>query len=205
MENDDFKRIIVESEVNPNCGSQILLREDLATIVQNSLLFFESQRYYLSSWCVMSNHVHVVVSPIGTNDVSQILHSWKSFTANRINEILHRSGPCWSIGSFVHLVRSYNYWMKFNNYTENNPVEAGYCLNKSEWYFSSACQKFERSQYLEFVSPYDLPKVEIQKGWKFPKLEKNGCTYFITFCLDDAAKLWKARNKQVSKENVFKE
>jgi REP element-mobilizing transposase RayT len=184
MDKDNFDEIVSKSEIDPYLGSQVLLQENIAEIVQNALLFFESQRYFLSAWCVMSNHVHVVVSPIGSYNMSQILHSWKSFTANVINKILNREGPFWAQESFVHLIRLYDYWTKFVDYSEDNPVNANYCKSKSEWRFSSAGQNFKRSPNLEFISPYDLPKVNMEPKRKFPKLEKNGCTYFVTFCLD---------------------
>jgi hypothetical protein len=36
---------------------------------------------------VAANHVHVLVTPHGENELSAILHSWKSFTAHKILKV----------------------------------------------------------------------------------------------------------------------
>ena len=61
-----------------------LKNPEVAEIVQNALMHFDGERYELHAWAVMSNHVHVVVTPkAATHSLSTILHSWKSFTANK--------------------------------------------------------------------------------------------------------------------------
>jgi REP element-mobilizing transposase RayT len=37
--------------------------------------------YALDESVVMPNHVHLLVTPLGEHRLSDILHSWKSFTA----------------------------------------------------------------------------------------------------------------------------
>ena len=50
-------------------------------------------RYRLLAWCIMPNHVHVVVEPIEGTGLGAIVQAWKSFTAHRANSVLDRSGP----------------------------------------------------------------------------------------------------------------
>ena len=57
-----------------------------------------------SSFAIAGNHVLVV--PVAGIDLSEILHSWKSFTANAINRALGRKGVLWQDESHDHLVRS---------------------------------------------------------------------------------------------------
>ena len=110
----------------------------LARIVEEALLFFRSQRYDLHAWCVMPDHVHVVVAPFPDHDLGSIIHSWKSYTAHLINLRTHRSGPVWQRESFDHLICSAEDFDRFITYVEDNPVAAGLCTTREQWPFSSA-------------------------------------------------------------------
>ena len=92
----------------------------------------------LLAWCVMPDHVHVLVTPLHDWSLERILHSWKSFTANEVNRMLHRKGTFWQPESFDHLVRSNEAFESFVAYIEANPVAAGLCSDPSAWQFSSA-------------------------------------------------------------------
>lgn len=86
----------------------------------------------------MPNHVHAVVTPYADHSLLDILHSWKSFTAHKINRRLGRSGRVWQQETFDHLIRSPESFEKFVRYTELNPVEAGMVARPEDWPFSSA-------------------------------------------------------------------
>jgi REP element-mobilizing transposase RayT len=72
----------------------------------------------------MPNHVHVLVTPHGDIDLSTILHSWKSYTGNRVNEIVGERGSLWQQESFNHLVRSKDQFDHFRRYIRRNPEKA---------------------------------------------------------------------------------
>ena len=78
-------------------GSCVLHDPKVAEIVQKALLNFEGDRYRLAAWCIMPNHVHVVLTPLGEHGLSDILHSWKSFTSNKINKAIGHKGPLWEL------------------------------------------------------------------------------------------------------------
>ena len=61
----------------------------IAEIVCKNLLKFDGNKYRLLAWCIMPNHVHAVVTPLGEDTLSGILHSWKSYTSSRINRLLN--------------------------------------------------------------------------------------------------------------------
>ncbi len=68
-------------------GSCVLSMPEVRTIVENALRHFDGNRYALDEFAVASNHVHVLVTPLGEHDLSEILHSWKSFTAHEILKV----------------------------------------------------------------------------------------------------------------------
>jgi REP element-mobilizing transposase RayT len=119
-------------------GSRILRRAQAAALVQNALLYFEMQRYQLAAWCVMPNHVHVAYTALGAHSPADIHHSWKSYTAHRINKRLGRRGALWERESFDHLIRSVEHYEAYVAYIEHNPVAAGLCARPEQWPFSSA-------------------------------------------------------------------
>ncbi len=118
-------------------GSCALARDSVAALVQSALLHFHEQRYHLHAWCVMPNHVHVVVTPLAEHGLSDILHSWKSYSSKKANALLGQSGPFWERESFDHLCRTPQQVQWFVQYTEQNPVQAGLCHSAQDWPFSS--------------------------------------------------------------------
>ena len=97
-------------------GACHLKNKEIKTIVENALRFFDGARYILDEFVVSVNHVHVLVEPKGGYQLSDILHSWKSFTANEIHKLTGESGAFWQKESFDHLVRSEASLGKFREY-----------------------------------------------------------------------------------------
>ena len=106
-------------------GECWLRRPDLGALVEAALRHFDGDRYALGPFVVMPNHVHVLVVPIREHTLSDILHTWKSFTANQANRNLGRTGPFWQEESFDHLVRDEAALERFTRYIETNPAQAG--------------------------------------------------------------------------------
>ena len=100
--------------------------------------FFDGVRYRLTAWVVMPNHAHLLLTPAAEQELSQILHSLKSYTANEANKILRRSGEFWQPESFDRRIRDANHFANTISYIENNPVKARLCKRPEDWPFSSA-------------------------------------------------------------------
>lgn len=97
----------------------------VATIVGDAIQEFQGTRYELIAWCVMPNHVHAVFSPIKGHTLAGIMHSWKSYSAQKANGILNRSGRFWQREYFDHLVRNEASLAKIAKYVLDNPEKAG--------------------------------------------------------------------------------
>ena len=105
-------------------GGCWLRQPELSAVVEQALRFFDSQRYWLGHFVVMPNHVHVLVRPLGAHTLSEILHSWKSFTAKKINAALGREGRVWQDESFDCIVRDAAALERFSSYIAENPEKA---------------------------------------------------------------------------------
>jgi len=123
----------VEEWMNAGYGSCLLRKKENATIVANALKYFDGQRYVLDEWVVMPNHIHVLVKPKGEHKLSDILHSWKSYTANEINKKEGRTGQLWMSESFDHIVRNEDALKAIRHYIRQNPVKAGIVAGASSF------------------------------------------------------------------------
>jgi len=83
----------LDHELDAGLGACWLGRSEIASLVEDALFHFDGQRYHLLAWCIMPNHVHIVVEMIGDQSVSKVVWSWKSFTAKQANAVLQRSWP----------------------------------------------------------------------------------------------------------------
>jgi len=129
----------VEAMLDAGRGACWLSKTAVADLVANAVKFFDGQRYELRGWAVMPNHVHVVVWPRDGHTLSEVLHSWKSYTSKEANKILQRNGETfWQAESFDHIIRDDEERVRLVNYIENNPVKAGLCTRAEDWKWSSA-------------------------------------------------------------------
>ena len=129
----------VETLLDAGHGACWLSKPEIADLVADALKHFDGQRYELRAWVVMPNHVHVIVWPMPGHTLSDILHSWKSFTSSKANKILHRTGEeFWQTESFDHWIRDDEEHARLVAYVENNPVKARFCKGPEDWKWSSA-------------------------------------------------------------------
>ncbi len=119
-------------------GTCLLADARIAEIVQGALLCFDESRYRLLAWCIMPNHVHVLIEPIAGSSLAEIVHSRKSYTANQANKLLDRQGPFWQRKYYDRFVRDEKHLQAVISYIENNPAQAGLVINPEDWPFSSA-------------------------------------------------------------------
>lgn len=135
---DSERRRRIEEYLDQGHGSAWLSQPEIGKIVAQSVLHFAPQRYQLHAWCVMPNHVHVLLTPNADQTLNKIVHSWKSFSSNRANGYLKRTGAFWQREYFDRFIRDERHFEAAVQYVENNPVKAGLCSSASEWRFSSS-------------------------------------------------------------------
>jgi leucyl-tRNA synthetase len=114
----------IEEWLDAGEGSCILKDSSLRRIVDDALHHFDGERYALIASAVMPNHVHVVVRLFTGENLSDVLHSWKSFTAKQINRATGNTGTVWQDESFDRIVRSSAHLETLISYVEENPLKA---------------------------------------------------------------------------------
>jgi putative DNA methylase len=89
----------------------------------------------------MPNHVHVMVETQPGFPLSELLHSWKSYTASQANKILGRHGEFWQREYLDRFIRHADHYVRAIRYIEGNPGKAGLVKHTADWPFSSARRK----------------------------------------------------------------
>ncbi|MCY7358503.1 MAG: transposase, partial [Rudanella sp.] len=127
----------------PHNGPYWLNKPDIAKIMIDSLHFLASDAVTLIAFCVMSNHVHIVLDK---NELSiplqTLLQRFKRFTARNANILLNREGSFWQAESYDHVVRNNTELKRIIHYTLNNPVKAGLVETWEEWPYSFVNEDF---------------------------------------------------------------
>jgi REP element-mobilizing transposase RayT len=133
------RRRAYDTGLDRSLGDCLLSNPVCAGIVQDELLRLDGERYRLLAWCVMPNHVHVVMEPI--LDLAGTVRRWKSWTAREINLALGREGVLWQREYFDRFARNERHLHTMIQYVEANPVAAGLVASPVDWSWSSAAHR----------------------------------------------------------------
>ena len=140
----------VERFLDTGYGSCSLRRPDIAEMISGALKHFDGTRYRLLGWCVMPNHVHAVIQPLDGFELPRILHSWKSYTANKANTILQRSGEFWQTEYYDRVLRDADEIRHAIEYAFGNPDAVGL----EDWKWRGQNEKLF-ADLANWVSPED--------------------------------------------------
>ena len=132
-------------------------------------LFLESVRYCqnekgleVGAWCIMTNHVHMILGTKGYNPLQNIIRDLKSYTSRHIRKMVETGrfeSRKWMLEMMYDAGRrksnnkDFQFWLQHNHpieintnsmvdrileYIHNNPVKAGFVNDPSAWLYSSA-------------------------------------------------------------------
>jgi len=140
----------IESFLDAGHGCCALKHDAIAETIQKTFTRFHGSKYGLLAWCIMPNHVHVLIRQI--NPLPSIVQSWKSYTGKWALRYLAEQGlrspsgdTFWQPNYWDRYIRNENHFQKTLEYIHENPVKAGLCSKPEEWRWSSACQWTSRN------------------------------------------------------------
>ena len=102
----------------------------------------DGDRYRLLAWCIMPNHVHVLIEQLAP--LGKILQSWKSFTGRWAMKNKAELGfdvpseGLWMREYWDRYIRYEGHFSSVIDYIHRNPVHAGLCATPEDWRWSSA-------------------------------------------------------------------
>jgi type I restriction enzyme R subunit/putative DNA methylase len=168
------KRAKLEEYLDRGIGQCHLRDPRIAKLTEDALLHFNGHRHELLAWCVMPNHVHVLVQ-IWQTPLGKTVQGWKRFVATRAETILMERRPPTRHdaingnaparrAALQSLRWQREYWDTFMRdeaqeriairYIESNPLKAKLCRTPEDRAFSSA--KF-RDKFHRLLIPAGAP------------------------------------------------
>jgi len=132
----------IERWLDSGLGCCALRHPQMALLTQEALQHADGKSYRLIEWCIMPNHVHVLIEQ--KISLPKILQSWKSFTGRWA--MAHNAelglgvppGHFWMREYWDRFIRDEDHFNRVVNYIRENPVKAGLCDKASDWPWSSA-------------------------------------------------------------------
>jgi REP element-mobilizing transposase RayT len=138
IEDDRERRKELEAYLDRGRGECWLRRNDIAKICEDALLHFQGEQFQMKAWCLMPNHAHVLFE-VAATPMSELVQSWKGYSAQRCNQILGRTHSAfWSDDYWDTYMRDAEHERQTIRYIENNPVKAGLAREAAQWAWSSA-------------------------------------------------------------------
>ena len=131
-------RKLIDQYEDAGYGRCFLADERIAQLMEETLFHYDGIHYRLVRWCIMPNHVHVMIEPLESYTLSAILKEWKSYTSHVAKKELDFPGSFWMQEYYDRYVRDMNHYRYAVEYIDNNPVNAGLAKRPSDWRWSSA-------------------------------------------------------------------
>ena len=164
-----FERPWAKYAITWSTSTRQKLSEAARKIVLDCILYWNERRYQLYAACVMPDHVHILIEPRVRRETSnatefysltEILHTLKSLTAHKINELGEKSGPVWEREAFDRMIRSESDLHEKFNYITRNPWDAG-LVGPSEdypWVWHPAKETSRPATEMLIVSALKAPR-----------------------------------------------
>ncbi|MFG0329690.1 MAG: transposase [Phycisphaerales bacterium] len=92
------------------------------SLLRDTLLYFQHERYLLFAYVVMDDHAHAIVQPFDERwSLSNVIHSWKSYSANVMRREHGREGRVWQDEYFDRVIRNESDYREKLRYIVDNP------------------------------------------------------------------------------------
>jgi REP element-mobilizing transposase RayT len=128
-------------------GPRWLQVDNIAQIVSKEMHHLNGDRYQLLAYCIMPNHVHLLIESLvreraphqgksAKYPVTDTLRLLKGRTAHDCNLELKRNGSFWQHESYDHVVRDEKELDRIIRYILNNPVKAALVKEWKNWPFT---------------------------------------------------------------------
>ncbi len=131
-------RKLIDQYEDAGYGRCFLGDERIAKLMEETLFHHDGIHYRLVRWCIMPNHVHVMIEPMEPYTLSDILKEWKSYTSHVAKKELDIFGNFWMQEYYDRYVRDMDHYKNAISYIDNNPVKAKLAKRPSDWRWSSA-------------------------------------------------------------------
>jgi REP element-mobilizing transposase RayT len=128
-----FGRRQIEEELDRGHGSCALGHPIVLGYLRASFQRWNLKRYRLLAWCVMPNHVHVVVRLYTSRSLDRVVEEWKTRASKAARSELHFKGTFWKREYYQHAIRDGAELDRALHYVLENPARAGISRRDCTW------------------------------------------------------------------------
>jgi putative transposase len=93
----------------------------------------EKFAFTLANFCIMPNHIHLLIIPGEKESLSRIMHWIKTHSAKQWNRIHGSTDHMWGERYFARVIRDPREYFQVMEYIDQNPVKAGLVQDIGEW------------------------------------------------------------------------
>ena len=116
----------------------IFLDTKMCMILLVSLEYFKLiLDYRVYAYCIMPDHVHIIIHPCGKYELSYIMQMIKGSFARKVNKMNALTGKLWQKRYYDEVVRDEVMLIRKIEYLHNNPLRAGMVKSLEEYRYSS--------------------------------------------------------------------
>ena len=106
----------------------MVLNEKERTITLEAVRFWDTRKWIVYAAVILPDHVHLLSQPLsraegGFFDLAEIIHSVKSFSAQKISQRRGVKGTIWQDERYDRIVRDEVEFLEKWQYIRNNPVK----------------------------------------------------------------------------------
>lgn len=142
----------------------LFIRDEYKEIITDSIKYCQEHKgLEVYAWCIMTSHIHLIIGTSGEKKLEEIIRDMKRHTSTKLKEVIinnpSESRKAWMLHFFesmgMHnsnnnewqLWQQHNHPIELSNpsitkqrldYLHENPVEAGFVTEASQWRWSSA-------------------------------------------------------------------
>ena len=114
--------------------------------------------YQVYGYCVMPDHLHIIIRPTERYDLSFIMKMVKGSFTRKINKLQGLKGSIWQSRFYEEAIRSNAQLMNQLGYIHENPVTSNLAPSAGEYEFSSYKQYFYPSDNAQSILEVDKPE-----------------------------------------------
>lgn len=173
----------------PNCPHHVVQRghnrkavfvadEDYRYYLENLKEFKEKLDIRLYAWCLMTNHIHLILEP---GDDARVISELMKRLAGRqsayVNKLERRTGSLWEGRFKASAIQKEQYLLTCVRYVEMNPVRAGMVAGPRQYKWSSYRERVQAvpGRMLDRDECYiGLASAEEERIWRYRQFVREG-------------------------------
>lgn len=102
--------------------------------------------YRIYAYCIMPDHLHLILHPTGKHDLSYIMQMIKGSFARKFNKMNNLSGQVWQKRFYDEGIRDANMLMQKIEYIHNNPIRKNLTASPGDYLYSSYHHYFDNNR-----------------------------------------------------------